>query len=110
MSNSEIKHLKLFNRNSYLTLIFYLIAVSVTIFFAVNDYEKIIASSVKIGCYVFYLGFMTWSLVNLKDYFEATRKDDFSMDILIYAIIGIPVYIFAFFFIRAKLKSDLEQL
>lgn len=110
MSTSNNNLLNKFNRSSYFALIFYLIAVSVTIFFALNDFEKIVASSIKIGCYAFYLGFMMWSLTNLKNHLEATRKDDYSLDILIYAMIGIPLYIFAFFFIRFKLKPNLEKL
>lgn len=110
MANSQKQDLNSFNRNSFLSLLFYLIAVSVTVFFTVNDYEKIIASSVKLISYGLYLGFMIWSLVNLKNYFEKTRKDDYSMDILIYAMVGIPVYIFAFFYIRGKLKKDLTNL
>lgn len=110
MTISKQQELSSFNRNSYLSLIFYLIAVSVTVFFSVNEYEKVIASSVKFASYIIYLGFMIWSLVNLKNYFEATRKDDYSMDILIYAMVGIPLYLFAFFFIRGKLKKDLTNL
>lgn len=110
MEKGNKAQLSQFNRNSYLSLVFYLVAVSVTIFFAVNDYQQIIASSVKLGSYALYLGFMIWSLVNLKNYFEQTRKDDYSMDILIYAMVGIPVYIFAFFYMRGKLKKDLMNL
>lgn len=108
-SNTE-KHLSQFNRNSLLSLFFYLIAVSAIIYFTVNEEDQIIESTVKITCFAIYLGFMMWSLINLKNYFEATRKDDYSMDILIYAMVGIPVYIFAFFYMRGKLKKDLMNL
>lgn len=102
--------LNLFNRNSYISLLFYLLAVGVSVFFVVNEYEKIIETSIKLITYALYLGFMVWSLVNLKNYFENTRKDDYSMDVLIYAMIGIPLYVFAFFYIRGKLKNDLSNL
>lgn len=110
MESENKKLLNSFNRFSILTLITYIIAVAVTLYFTINQHEQILASSVKMTCYAIYLTFMMFSLTNLKNYFEATRKDDFSMDILIYTIIGIPIYIFAFFFIRTKIQKNLSNL
>ncbi|WP_258541864.1 hypothetical protein [Parvicella tangerina] len=109
MTNDSKKTLGTFNRNSYITLFLYLIAVSLTIFFSLNQYDQIVSTSIKLVSYALYLGFMMWSLINLKNYLEATRDNDYSMDILVYAMVGIPLYIFAFFYIRGKLKNDLTD-
>ena len=101
------KFLTSYNRFSVITLVTYLIAVTVTLYFTFNEHEQILASSVKMTSYAIYLSFMMLSLTNLKNFFEATRKDDYSMDVLIYAMVGIPVYVFAFFFIKSKLPSNL---
>jgi amino acid permease len=104
MESNTQNHLAPFKRNSAIALVTYLIAVAATLYFTFNEHEQIVASSVKIACYAIYLTFMSLSLVNLKNHFEATRKDDYSMDVLVYTIVGIPVYIFAYFFIQPKLK------
>lgn len=106
MMNFEGKDLmKMFKRNSTVALVAYLIALAVTVLFTFQEYDQVIETSVKLGAYALYLGVMIGSILNLKNLFDATRADDYSMDIMIYAIIGIPLFIVSYFYIHFKLKS-----
>lgn len=102
--------LRLFNRNSILAFIFYIIAVIVSIYFLTEAYNELMESLVKLGLYGIYLSFMIWSVVNLKNYYEIVRKDDYSMDMLIYTFFGIPFYALAFIYTRSKMKEELDRI
>ncbi len=104
-------NLRQFNRFSWLAFIFYFLSVSVSIWFvAIKHYDPVAETVAKLCLYAVYITFMALSIVRLKNYYELSKVDDFSTDILIYVVVGMPLYIFAFFYIRSKLKEGLDRI
>lgn len=109
MNEAENKsNLSAFYRNSYIALFLYCISVTVAVYFALEPREDMIPFLVKMPVFLLYLLFMILSIVNLKNIYEAYRKDDYSIDMLIAVVLGIPLYFFAFIYSRIKVRRSIN--
>lgn len=110
MTEEGKKYLNQFNRLSKSALLFYVIAVTALIVAQTVSMPAITKSTMKLSCFGVYLFFMITSLVSLKNYFEHSDQKDYANDILIFTILGVPLYLVGYIYIRIKLKTDFQAI
>jgi len=105
---------KSYQRNSKIAFILYGIVLISNIFvsvFARNS--EILASIILIINWIAlisYLVFIIKSFMNQNEFYKATGKENNSSSILIYIFLGLPFYMFTYFYFRNQMNDEMKLI
>jgi|TARA_B110000908_G_scaffold151739_1_gene186757 hypothetical protein len=105
---------KLFSRNSKIAFILYGIVLITNILvsvFARNS--ELLASIILIINWIsiiLYFVFLVKSFMNQNDFYKEIGKKNDSSSILIYVFLGLPFYIFTYFYFRNQMNDELKMV
>ena len=57
-----------------------------------------------------YFIYLAKSMINQSDFYKSLDKKLPSGDLMIYIVLGMPLYIFIYFFYRSKMKEELQMI
>ncbi|MEO9511729.1 MAG: hypothetical protein ABJN84_18200 [Flavobacteriaceae bacterium] len=101
-----------FERNSKIAfgLYLYMIFGNVLVTVLLPDWESIdlILSIVSIAVLIGYLLFILLSFVNQSNFYRAIEKTYGAEGALVYFLVGMPFYIFMYFYFRKQMKEQLN--
>ncbi len=108
--NIQLLYIK-FCRNSKLSLLFYftyILLIVATSFSLINTspVSAIISIAALYLNFTLYIIFITITIIAHKNFYKKIGQPKTESDILIWVVIGIPLYILAYFYYRAKMKED----
>lgn len=105
---------KSFNQNSKIAFILYGIVILTSIILPIllTNFETLglAAVIIKIGAYILYLVFLTKSFLNQNQFYKAVGQDYGTEGALLYLFLGMPFYIFMFFYFRNQLKEKMIEI
>tara|TARA_B100000809_G_scaffold261328_1_gene310001 strand:+ start:85 stop:609 length:525 start_codon:yes stop_codon:yes gene_type:complete len=105
---------KLFSRNSKIAFILYgivLISNILVSVFARNS--ELLASIILIINWIsiiLYFVFLIKSFINQNDFYKEIGKKNDSNNILIYVFLGLPFYVFTYFYFRNQMNEELKMI
>ena len=92
----------------YITLLLFIVAIPVVNF--TNGTLVGVLLILKIICTISYLAFITVSFINHSDFYKAINKKISSADIMIYYTVGMPFYIFMYFFYKSQMNEEMKMI
>ena len=105
---------KLFSRNSKIAFILYGIVLISNILVSVfSRNSELLASIVLIINWIsilLYFVFLIKSFINQNEFYRELGKKNDSISILIYIFLGLPFYIFTYFYFRNKMKDEMKMI
>ena len=105
---------KLFSRNSKIAFILYGIVLITNILVSVfAQNSELLASITLIINWIsilLYLVFIIKSFMNQNEFYRELGKKDDSSSILIYVFLGLPFYIFTYFYFRNQMKEEMKMV
>jgi hypothetical protein len=105
---------KSFNLNSKITFILYGIVLISNILVSIfNQNSEILASIILIINWIAlisYFVFLIKSFINQNEFYKAIGKENNSNSILIYIFLGLPFYIFTYFYFRNQMNDEMKMI
>lgn len=105
---------KLFSRNSKIAFILYGIVLITNILVSVFARNSELLESITLVInwisILLYFVFLIKSFMNQNEFYRAIGKKNDSSSILIYAFLGLPFYIFTYFYFRNKMNDELKMV
>lgn len=98
--------IKDYSRNSLLALVFYLVIIGIN-FLPASVGLSLVAYLIA---FLAFIGFLIASTMNLTRFFKAIGKPDNSSEIILYIALGIPFFIFVYFYFRSKMNEELDRI
>jgi hypothetical protein len=103
-----------FRRNSTIAFIAYLLILATTLLFSFLLIKSIapgpVHPALKITAIVVYIIFLLKSFINQSQFYRAIGEDYGKTGVLVYLLLGMPLYIFMYFFFRDQMKEKLKEL
>ena len=100
---------KSFNHNSKIAFILYGIVIIFSILFPLlltnSEIFELVAVIIKIGSIILYLVFLIKSFRNQSQFYKVIGQDYGTDGILVYLFLGMPFYVFMFFYFRNQMKE-----
>lgn len=110
----SLKLYRSFSRNSNIAFIFYIlflifkiIGVVITLYFRIPDISLFDFSG------IFLLGFIIFifkSFLNQYQFYKSINKDYGAEGVLLYLFLGMPFYLFMYFFFKNQMKEKLKEI
>lgn len=105
---------KLFSRNSKIAFILYGIVLITNILVSVFARNSELLESITLVInwisILLYFVFLIKSFLNQNEFYRAIGKKNDSNSILIYAFLGLPFYIFTYFYFRNQMNDELKMV
>lgn len=91
-------------------LVFYLL--SVTFIFLPNFIlgSDTFSTYALLMCYLIFIALLIASLMNLVNFYKAIGKADNSAETIMYLVLGISLFIIAYFYFRRKMTEEMRSL
>ncbi len=104
---------KHYNKHAKFAVVLYSIGAILLILFFVfknNKLPSLASASIKISitAFVIYVFYYIKSLINVRDFYTNIKKQNKKPN-LVMVIIGLPLYMIGYLFIKSKIKEDLKQ-
>lgn len=103
-----------FIKNSKIAFVLYGIAILTTVllpFLLINS--EVLGLSVallKIGAYLLYMVFLISSFVKQSQFYKAIGQDYGTDGALLYLFLGMPLYLFMYFYFRNQMKEKMSEI
>lgn len=101
--------LETFNRNSVLGLIFY-IAFITQLFVQPTEENILILTFGRISTLILLVIFLIGATFSIVRFNKVINKTENGADILIFILVGMPLFIFVYLYFKRKMKEDLSHL
>lgn len=105
---------KSFSRNSKIAFILYVIVLVSNILLSVFALSsEILASIILIINWIAlisYFVFLIKSFMNQSEFYKVIGKENDSSGVLIYVFLGVPFYIFTYFFFRNQMNDEMKMI
>ena len=105
---------KSFSRNSKIAFILYGIVLITNILVVVFEQNSEILSSITLIInwisLLLYFIFLIKSFINQNEFYRKIRKKNDSSNILIFVFLGLPFYIFTYFYFRNQMNEELKMV
>lgn len=112
--NSSQEIYNSFKQNSMITFICYLVVLLTKIFLSINytNSESLILglSIINLIVLISYLIFLIKSFINQLNFFKTIGKKFNSGGVFVYFILGMPFYIFMYFYFRNQMKEEMKLI
>jgi len=103
-----------FNRYSLIAIFLFIILILVSIFFSLNSNESraiiMVEFIASLGILALYILFLVKSFMDQNQLNKILAEDDVSESIVLFLVIGAPFYIFYYFYLRKRLKEQIEMV
>ena len=110
----ELNVYRSFMRNSTIAFIAYILILVSTLLFSFLMIQSIAPGSfhpaLKITAIVLYLVYLIKSFINQNQFYRAIGEDYGTNGIIIYFLLGMPLYLFMYFFFRDQMREKLKEI